>query len=95
MAPAGQGRRIDQIPTLGQTHRGAGSPRREVLHVHDCAAACVHLMKTYSDFEHVDVSSGEDDAILELMRGDDLGAGLGSACKWRPLHSALAAVGPA
>jgi GDP-L-fucose synthase len=45
---------------------GTGSPRREFLHADDCADACVHLMKTYSDFEHVNVGSGEDITILEL-----------------------------
>ena len=34
----------------------------------DCADACVHLMKVYSDFEHVNVGSGEDITILELTR---------------------------
>lgn len=45
---------------------GSGTPRREFLHVDDCADACVHLMKTYSDFEHVNVGSGADLTILEL-----------------------------
>lgn len=47
---------------------GTGTPRREFLHVDDCADACVHLMKVYSDFEHVNVGSGEDLTILELTR---------------------------
>ncbi len=47
---------------------GTGTPRREFLHVDDCADACVHLMKTYSDFEHVNVGSGDDVTILELTR---------------------------
>ena len=45
---------------------GTGTPRREFLHVDDCADACVFLMKTYSDDEHVNVGSGEDVTILEL-----------------------------
>jgi GDP-L-fucose synthase len=45
---------------------GTGSPRREFLHADDCADACVHLMKTYSDFEHVNVGSGEDITIMAL-----------------------------
>jgi GDP-L-fucose synthase len=45
---------------------GTGKPLREFLHVDDCADACVHLMKVYSDFEHVNVGSGEDLSILEL-----------------------------
>ena len=47
---------------------GTGTPRREFLHVDDCADACVHLMKTYSDATHVNVGSGEDITILELTR---------------------------
>jgi GDP-L-fucose synthase len=45
---------------------GTGTPRREFLHVDDCADACVHLMKTYSDETHVNVGSGDDVTILEL-----------------------------
>ncbi|AMB47960.1 GDP-L-fucose synthase [Methylobacterium sp. AMS5] len=47
---------------------GTGSPRREFLHVDDCADACVHLMKTYSEAEHVNVGSGEDIPIYDLTR---------------------------
>ena len=47
---------------------GSGKPRREFLHADDCADACVFLMKTYSDFEHVNVGSGEDLEIIELAR---------------------------
>ena len=47
---------------------GTGTPRREFLHVDDCADACVHLAKVYSDFEHVNVGSGEDVTILELTK---------------------------
>lgn len=45
---------------------GTGLPRREFLHVDDCADACVHLMKTYSGEGHINVGSGEDISILEL-----------------------------
>ena len=47
---------------------GTGTPKREFLHVNDCADACVHLMKVYSDHEHVNVGSGEDLSILELTQ---------------------------
>lgn len=47
---------------------GTGTPRREFLNADDCADACVFLMKTYSDFEHVNIGSGEDITILELAR---------------------------
>ena len=45
---------------------GTGTPRREFLHVDDLADACVFLMKTYSDDEHVNVGSGSDVTIHEL-----------------------------
>lgn len=47
---------------------GSGTPRREFLHVDDCAAACVHLMKVYSGEEHVNVGSGEDLTTLDLAQ---------------------------
>jgi GDP-L-fucose synthase len=47
---------------------GTGAPRREFLHVDDCADALVFLLKTYSGDEHVNVGSGEDLSILELTR---------------------------
>jgi len=47
---------------------GSGRPRREFLHVDDCADACVFLMKHYSDSSHVNVGFGEDITILELAQ---------------------------
>lgn len=47
---------------------GTGTPLREFLHVDDCADACVHLMKVYSDYEHVNVGSGVDLPIFELTQ---------------------------
>lgn len=47
---------------------GSGTPRREFLYVGDCADACVFLMKAYSDALHINVGSGEDIAIIELVR---------------------------
>lgn len=45
---------------------GSGTPRREFLHADDCADALVHLMKVYSDEEHINVGSGEDLSIRTL-----------------------------
>lgn len=47
---------------------GSGTPYREFLHVDDCADACIHLLKTYSGAEHVNVGFGSDVTILELAR---------------------------
>jgi GDP-L-fucose synthase len=47
---------------------GTGTPRREFLYVDDMADACVHLMKTYSSQELVNIGSGEDISIAEFAR---------------------------
>ena len=47
---------------------GTGTPRREFLHVDDCADALVFLLAGYSEAEHINVGSGEDVSILELTR---------------------------
>jgi len=47
---------------------GTGTPRREFLFVDDMADACVHLMKTYSGGELVNIGIGEDITIAEFAR---------------------------
>ncbi|MEY9878648.1 GDP-L-fucose synthase family protein [Bradyrhizobium sp. USDA 329] len=47
---------------------GTGTPRREFLYVDDMADACVHLMKTYSSAELVNVGTGDDITIAEFAR---------------------------
>jgi GDP-L-fucose synthase len=47
---------------------GSGTPRREFLHVDDCADALVHIMKVYSAPGHINVGSEEDITIDELAR---------------------------
>ncbi len=47
---------------------GSGNVRREFLHVDDCAAALVHLTKTYSGLSHINVGSGEDITIVDLAK---------------------------
>lgn len=45
---------------------GTGAPRREFLHVDDCADACLFLMDRYSDPMIMNVGAGQDIAIAEL-----------------------------
>lgn len=47
---------------------GTGTPRREFLYVDDMADACVHLMKTYSSSEMVNIGTGEDISIAEFAQ---------------------------
>jgi len=47
---------------------GTGTPRREFLHADDCADALVHIMKTYSEDEHINVGCGEDITISQLAK---------------------------
>ena len=47
---------------------GTGTPRREFLYVDDLADACVHLMKTYSSADLVNIGTGEDITIAEFAR---------------------------
>jgi GDP-L-fucose synthase len=47
---------------------GTGTPRREFLYVDDMADASIHLMKTYSDHELVNIGTGEDVTIAEFAR---------------------------
>jgi GDP-L-fucose synthase len=47
---------------------GTGTPRREFLFVEDLADACIHLMKTYSGDELVNIGTGEDITIAEFAR---------------------------
>jgi GDP-L-fucose synthase len=47
---------------------GTGTPRREFLYVDDHADACVHLMKTYSSGELVNIGLGDDITIAEFAR---------------------------
>lgn len=46
---------------------GTGKPRREFMHVDDCADALVHMLKHYSAPEPVNVGVGEDVSIHELF----------------------------
>jgi GDP-L-fucose synthase len=47
---------------------GTGAPLREFLHADDLAAACVFLMRHYSDDQFINIGSGSDLSILELAQ---------------------------
>jgi GDP-L-fucose synthase len=47
---------------------GTGTPRREFLHVDDCADALVFLAQHYSGDCHINVGSGKDIAIAQLAQ---------------------------
>lgn len=46
---------------------GSGRPRREFLHVDDLADACLYLMDHYEGEETINVGTGEDLTIAELV----------------------------
>ncbi len=48
------------------TNWGTGTPRRELLHVDDMAAACLHLMEHYDGPGQVNVGTGRDATIAEI-----------------------------
>ena len=64
-------RKIHEAKVAGATAVtiwGSGAPRREFLHVDDCAEACLHLMQTYDGDSFYNVGCGEDLTIAELAK---------------------------
>jgi GDP-L-fucose synthase len=47
---------------------GTGAPRREFLHVDDCADACVFLLEGYDDAGIVNIGVGDDVTIAEFAQ---------------------------
>ena len=45
---------------------GTGTPKREFLHVDDCAEACVYLMEKFNEAGLVNVGMGQDISIKDL-----------------------------
>lgn len=56
--------RSEQLSVV--TNWGTGSPRRELLHVDDLAAACLHLLEHYDGAQHLNVGTGSDVSVKEL-----------------------------
>ena len=46
---------------------GSGEPLREFMHCDDLANALLFLLKNYSDYEHINVGSGDEVSIRELV----------------------------
>ena len=46
---------------------GSGTPRREFMHVNDLASACFHLMQNYNKSKIVNIGTGKDMSIRELV----------------------------
>jgi GDP-L-fucose synthase len=62
-------RRYDEAAAAGVdevTNWGTGSPRRELLHVDDMAAACLYLLENYDGPQQVNVGTGKDATIKEI-----------------------------
>ncbi len=63
-------RKIEEARNAGDptvTMWGTGTPLREFMHADDCADALVFLMKEYSGHRHVNIGSGQEVSIMELM----------------------------
>jgi GDP-L-fucose synthase len=61
---------------------GTGAPRREFLHVDDCADALVFLMEHYGEERIINIGQGEDVSIAELARRIAEVAGYGGGFKY-------------
>ncbi len=67
----GQLRKIHEAKIRGATEItvwGTGKPRREFLYVDDLADALVFLMRNYNEEAHINVGTGEDIEIIELVK---------------------------
>jgi GDP-L-fucose synthase len=46
---------------------GSGAPLREFMHCDDLAAALMYLLKNYTGYEHINVGSGDEISIRDLV----------------------------
>ncbi len=65
---------------------GTGTPRREFLHVDDCAAALVHMMQHYEETLFLNVGCGEDVSIRELAERVSSVVGYGGEIRFNPAY---------
>lgn len=61
---------------------GSGKVMREFLHVDDCAAGIVFLLKNYSDMGHVNLGTGIDVTIAELAESVKKAVGFDGALRF-------------
>jgi GDP-L-fucose synthase len=61
---------------------GTGTPRREFLHVDDLAQACLFLMLSYNESGFINVGSGSDVSIIELVEMLKTVSGFAGAVLW-------------
>ena len=54
--------------TAQATIWGTGAPRREFLFVDDLADACAFILERYSEEQHLNIGSGEEETIADLAR---------------------------
>ncbi|MEO5601743.1 MAG: GDP-L-fucose synthase [Cyclobacteriaceae bacterium] len=58
--------KVDQKPSVEIW--GSGKPLREFMFSDDLAEACVFLMKTYEDIQHINIGTGDEISIIELAK---------------------------
>lgn len=54
---------------------GSGLPKREFMHVDDCAEGIIFLLENYSDYEHVNLGTGQELSIGDLVEMIKLAVG--------------------
>lgn len=79
-------RKVHEAKQAGSTVHlwGSGTPRREFLHVDDLADACLFLMEHYEGQAPLNVGTGEDLTIRELVELIAEKVGFEGPIKWDP-----------
>ncbi|CDO88374.1 GDP-fucose synthetase [Mycobacterium triplex] len=80
-------RRYEEAKASGApevTNWGTGTPQRELLHVDDLAAACLHLLEHFDGPTHVNVGTGVDHTISEIADMVAAAVGYGGETRWDP-----------
>jgi len=78
-------RRYDEAKRSGSevvVNWGTGTPRRELLHVHDMASACLYLLENYDGPQQVNIGTGEDHSLVEIAQIVADAVGFHGATQW-------------